>query len=116
MKLIQSYFGGVGLIEQREDMASLRVARLEHLTKVIIPHFDNHPLITQKKADFELFKRAAQDLVNRKEHLTVDGLQDIVNLKSSINLGLSLMLNNAFPGTVSSTKILVKNQEIPNPN
>jgi hypothetical protein len=50
--------------------------------KVIIEHFDKFPLITQKRADFELFKQAVE-IMNRKEHLTPGGLQQIVNLKAS---------------------------------
>ena len=42
-------------------------------------HFDKYPLITQKKADFEVFKQAV-DLVKSKKHLTKEGLQKIVNI------------------------------------
>ena len=114
LKLIQYYFGGIGLIEQRE-MCSWRVTRLEHLTNIIIPHFLKYPLITQKKADFELFKRVV-DLMNCKKHLTYEGLQEIVNLKYSINLGLSNELTQAFPNTIPSLRPLVRKEEIPNPN
>ena len=61
-----------------------RVTALQELTDVIIPHFDRYPLITQKKADFILFKKVI-DLMNRKEHLTLEGLQKILAIKASIN-------------------------------
>lgn len=51
---------------------------------VIIPHFDNYPLITQKLADYLLFKQAIQ-VIKHKEHLTVSGLQTIVNIRASLN-------------------------------
>ena len=39
-----------------------------------------------------------------KEHNTYEGLQDIVNIRSSLNLGLSNELKKAFPGTVPQIK------------
>lgn len=116
LKLIQSYFSGVGIIGKHgKDRISYIVSTSENLN-TILTHFDNYPpLSTQLRKRYELFKRAV-DLVNRKQHLTVDGLQEIVNLKSAINLGLSQGLISAFPATVSSSKIVVKNPEIPDPN
>jgi hypothetical protein len=35
--------------------------------------------------------------MNAKEHLTLSGLQKIVNLKASLNNGLSKSLKEAFP-------------------
>lgn len=37
-------------------------------------------------------------LVNNKAHLTVEGLNQIVNIKASMNLGLSEMLKSEFAG------------------
>ena len=39
-------------------MIQLRLFSIEQITNIIIPHFDKYPLLTQKKADFELFKLA----------------------------------------------------------
>jgi hypothetical protein len=36
-------------------------------------------------------------MMNRKEHLTMEGLRKIVAIKASLNLGLSESLNKAFP-------------------
>ena len=54
--------------------------------------------------------------MNCKKHLTYEGLQEIVNLKYSINLGLSNELTQAFPNTIPSLRPLVRKEEIPNPN
>jgi hypothetical protein len=35
--------------------------------------------------------------MDRKEHLTKEGLQQIINLRASINLGLSEKLKTEFP-------------------
>lgn len=55
---------------------------------MIIPFFEKYPLVSQKRADFELFKQIVE-LINNKEHLTPAGLQKIVNLKAALNLGNS---------------------------
>jgi hypothetical protein len=39
--------------------------------KIIVNHFNKYPLVTQKQADFELFKKAFK-LIKNKEHLTQD--------------------------------------------
>jgi len=53
-------------------------------------------LLTQKRADFLLFKQVI-NLIVRKEHLTTKGLLDIVSIKASLNSGLSENLKIAFP-------------------
>jgi len=95
-------------------MVQYRVASLQDLTNVRIPHFDKYPLITQKKADFELFKFVI-DLMNCKEHLTIEGLHKILSIKASINLGLSDELKAAFPDIVAIKKPLVQDQKILDP-
>jgi hypothetical protein len=44
-----------------------------------------------------LFKKAVE-LVTNKSHLTMEGLNQIVNIKASMNLGLSEMLKLEFAG------------------
>jgi len=80
----------------------------------VIDHFDKYPLITQKLADYLLFKQAFE-LVKRKMHLTPEGLQKIVNIKASINLGLSEKLRAAFPDTIPVARSLVIDQKIKDP-
>ena len=99
LEKIQAYFSGVGGISKLgKDAIHYRVTSAKDLV-VIIDHFDKYPLITSKWSDFELFKQVV-DLINRKEHLTFEGLQQIVNLRASINNGLSSKLTEAFPDTI----------------
>lgn len=69
---------------------------IEYLKKLII-HIEKYPLLTQKAADFLLFKQRVK-LVNNKAHLTVEALNQIVNIKASVYLGLSDMLRLEFAG------------------
>lgn len=84
------------------------VSPLADLTNVIIPHFLEYPLLTQKRADFLLFKSII-DMINSKEHLESEGLKKIVGIRSSINRGLSTTLLEAFPDAypVDKPKTLV---------
>lgn len=113
---IQCFFG-VGKIkyEKNNDAFTYCVSNMKDLREVIIPHFLKYPLITQKQADFELFKSVAE-LINKKEHLTIEGLQKIVNIRASINLGLSDVLKTAFPNLDPVLRPKVEATENPDPN
>ena len=51
--------------------------------------------------------------MNRKEQLTQEGLQQIVNLRASINNGLSPKLKEAFPDTIPVQRPIVKDLRRP---
>ena len=96
--LLQQHLGGIGSIylARNRDIVNYSIDSIEDLNKLII-HLEKYPLLTQKAADFLLFKQAVK-LVNNKAHLTVEGLNQIVNIKASMNLGLSDMLKSEFAG------------------
>ena len=82
---------------------------------VIFNHFDKYPLIGKKRADYLIFKEILV-LKRCKAHNTVPGLQRIINLRASLNNGLSYNLNLAFPDTIPIVRPLVVDAKIPNPN
>lgn len=56
-------------------------------------------------------------LVNNKAHLTVEGLNQIVNIKASMNLGLSDKLKSEFPGYTPVERPVFNNDNVNlNPN
>lgn len=55
-------------------------------------------------------------IMERREHLTVPGLQAIINRRASLNLGLTPLLEAAFPHTKSVPRPLVNNPEIRDPD
>jgi hypothetical protein len=95
LEKIVSYFGVGNISIGGVDSLSYRVTSLKDLTGTIIPHFDKYPLISKKRADYELFKQIVE-LMNSKEHLTPAGFQKCLAIKASINLGLSDELNSGF--------------------
>ena len=51
--------------------------------------------------------------MERGEHLTNSGLLEIINIRASINLGLSPELKAAFPLHLPVTRLLVETTQIP---
>nr|QDH07189.1 LAGLIDADG endonuclease [Ophiocordyceps sinensis] len=95
---IQEYFGGIGYVSSpnKNSTVEFRVSTVKDITNVIIPQFDNYPLLTKKYSDYGFFKEIIK-LMLEKEHSTLEGIQKIVNIKSSMNWGLSIVLKEAFP-------------------
>jgi hypothetical protein len=93
-----------------------RITSIKNL-QAIIGHFDKYPLVTQKLADYNLFKLAYNIMIN-KEHLTQEGLFKLVAIKGSLNLGLAPELQSAFSGITNADKPLVTGsaQEVYDPN
>lgn len=108
---------GVGNIyfKSSDNTYRWKVSNINDLFNVIIPHFIKYPLVTQKRADFELFTKIVEILKN-KGHIESKGLQQIVNLKASLNLGLSDNLKKDFPDTVMVPRSQIRFEGIPDPN
>jgi len=88
---------------------------LEDVCNVIIPHFTNFPLLTQKRADFELFKQGVL-YIKDKESLTLEDLEYLVSLRASMGKGLSGKLLEMFPNIKPADRPLVENVKNLNPN
>ena len=99
LKGLHAYFGVGGVYKHCGNMMRYKVSSVRDLTRAIIPHFDKYPLVTQKRADFEVFKSAIQIL--NKGPLSPEDLQEIVNLRASLNRGLSPKLQASFPETIA---------------
>ena len=114
LEQIKNFFGVGEIHSKTSDSIIYSVKSIKDLT-VIINHFEKYPLISQKRADYEIWKQAFI-LIKNKEHLTWDGLNKIVALKAAIGRGLSDQLKAAFTAIVPVQKPLVKNQVIQDPN
>ena len=101
LKLIQYYFRGVGRIgKERNGSRDFTVGSLDQILGKIIPHFDKYPLKTKKLQDYLLFREVVM-MMKRREHLTVEGLDKIVNIRATLNRGLTPTLKAAFPNSVA---------------
>jgi len=54
--------------------------------------------------------------MNRQEHLTTEGLNKIVSLRASMNLGLYEVLKESFPEITPVPRPEVSHQGIQDPN
>jgi hypothetical protein len=109
--IIQSFFYGVGVIIKKSTTESViySVQSLKELNDVIVPQFDKYPPLglTKKRADFILFKEVLE-LMNTREHLTMEGLAKIVNIKAYMNKGLSEQLKEQFLDVVLVQRSIVE--------
>lgn len=98
IQAISNYFGGIGHVSKpnKASTVEFRVNCLKDIANVILPHFDQYPLLTKKRIDYRLFKQIVLLMLSQQHH-TLSGTQKIVNLKASLNLGLSDELKKSFP-------------------
>jgi hypothetical protein len=112
---LQNYFGGIGSISKSQNMVIYYVSKITDLNNVIIPHFKKYPLLSQKAADLILFTRVVE-LMTKNFHLTIEGIYQIINIKASMNLGLSDVLKSEFINFSPVESPLIITNNIPNPN
>ena len=110
LESIKNYFKVGSISKQGSYTFQFRTNSVKDLT-VIINHLNKYPIISQKFADYELFKEA-YNLIKKKEHLTDDGLRKILAIKASINRGFSSELKSAFPDVIPMVRPVVENQKI----
>lgn len=110
LEALQKTWGVGKIYKHGQDSFMYRVSSLKNL-RVITTHFDNYPLITQKLADYLLFKQSI-DLIQEKLHLTEKGLLTLVGIKSVLNWGLSEKFKETFPNMIPVVRPKVDISEI----
>lgn len=97
--MIQKYFKGAGKIytSKSDRIVYYNINSIKDIVKYVIPHFDSYPLVTQKKADYLLFREIIM-LMSKKEHLSNSGpaSPQIISLKACLNLGLKGWVADLF--------------------
>ena len=114
LKLIRSELGVGKIYRGRKYSSELQVSSFKDSER-LIDYFEKYPLITQKLADYLLFKQAFE-LIKNKEHLTMKGLNKLVAIKASINWGLPDGLKKAFPDVDPVKRLNVVHKETIDPN
>lgn len=116
LRRLHSFFGvGTIYVKENNNTVTYAVQSLRDITNIIIPHFDKYPLITNKKADYLLFKQGI-NLLNLKAHFGLDGLREILSIKAAMNTeNLSDMLKSHFPNIIPIKRPEVSFECIPNP-
>lgn len=118
LQQIREFFGGIGNIyksksPQASSVNNYIISSNEDLL-ILVNHLENYPLLTQKGGDFLLFKKVVE-LVKNKAHLNIEGLHQIINIKASINLGLSEQLKSEFKNFSPVERPIIITENIPEP-
>ena len=80
-------FFGCGVVRSNHgDRMAYRVRSKEHLLQIIVPFFMKHPLKSKKRLDFEVFRKILL-MMEKGDHLTVEGIEKILKLSSGMNRG-----------------------------
>jgi hypothetical protein len=67
-----------------EESVSLQFTKISDIVNKIIPFFEEYLIVGIKSLDFSDFHKVA-DIVNTKQHLTKEGFNKILKIKSSMN-------------------------------
>ncbi len=110
-KIKETFDSGNIFYNSNDKTYKWKVSDINQISNKIIPHFKKYFLLTQKRADFEIFAKVV-DIIKTKPK----GLQKIVNLKASLNLGLSDKLKESFPNVIPILKSKINFDVIPDPN
>jgi hypothetical protein len=110
---IQHSLGGIGTVSSNQSICAFRVRKFQEVVEVV-KFFDKYPLISRKRGDYLLFKQIVS-IMELKEHLTLEGLQKIINTKATLNFGLSKELQLMFPETIPVPRLLIETRKIPHP-
>jgi len=88
MNNIVKYLGSGTLIINRSSIDLVFYNFLD-IESIIVPLFNNYPLIGYKKFDYLDFCKVVS-IVKNKDHLTLEGLDSIKQIKSGMNTLLLL--------------------------
>ena len=115
---LKDFFEGVGTIslDKKANVLKYSTASLKDLSSIVIPHFKKYPLLTQKGADFLNFEQIVE-LMNKGAHLTINGLQQVINIRASMHTGLSEIIKSEFSNTIKPVKRgIIQSNIIPDPH
>ncbi len=88
LQALKTHFGCGVVRKNNGDRMAFRVRSLRHHLERIIPFFVKHPLKSKKRADFEKYRRVCL-LMERGDHLTPEGVEEIRRIASQMNRGQS---------------------------
>lgn len=89
---VKSFFGCGAVYFQKDKRKNhtscyrFEINSQKDVHETLIPFFDKHPLRSSKREDYLIFREIAK-LVKKKKHREKSGFDNIVRLKSKMNLG-----------------------------
>lgn len=102
---ILDYFNNLGKMSKKSELDNnlhkyiydskvrqnclFQIKNYSDIVNKIIPFFNKYPILGIKNLDFADFKKVAE-LIENKEHLTVEGISKIINIVERMNLDRNL--------------------------
>jgi len=114
LEQINNFFSVGKVIDRGDDVFYYQISTVKDLM-LVINHFEKYPLISEKHADFLLFKDVLE-IIKREEHLTMEGLKKILSFKATLNNGLPGSLKADFPDVIPVLRPLVNSPQSLDPN
>jgi len=87
------------------DRIRYQITSIVDIVNILIPFLELHPLLTSKFLNYQDFKKAVE-LIMKKEHLTLDGIYKLIEIKKNINKGRSFQDKWLFCSTHCNIKII----------
>lgn len=84
MRLVE--FFNCGSVITNRNAVDYHTTKFSDIIEKIIPFFEKYPIIGVKYLDFLCFVEVA-NLMENKEHLTIEGLNKILAIKAGMNKG-----------------------------
>ncbi len=85
LRLMQEYFQCGSIRPDRSDKTlKYEVRSIDDLVSKVLPHFEQYPLLSEKRREVERFARVCE-LVRQRAHLTQEGMREIVTLAMQMN-------------------------------
>jgi hypothetical protein len=85
MRSLVEYLG-CGNVYRYKEVVVFKITKIDDLNDKVIPFFSKFPIQGIKELDFIDFCKAVK-IINKKDHLTKDGLEKIIVLKQGMNRG-----------------------------
>lgn len=67
-----------------KDSVRFEIVNFSDIMDKVIPFFERHPIQGNKSLDYKDFKEVA-GIIQRKDHLTSEGLHEILEIKARMN-------------------------------
>ncbi len=85
LKLFRRNFKCGAIRPDRSDKTlKYEVRSVSDLVMKVVPHFEQYPLLSSKRKDFEMFSKIVQ-IMHKREHLKPEGFEKIVQLADRVN-------------------------------
>lgn len=111
LESIKKALGGIGTLTNHVNGIQLRVRSKSEL-EVLIKFLDEFTLISQKQADYLLFKQAFE-IYSNKLHLTNEGLEKLFAIKAVLNKGTTQILDNTKVNSPDNNESILMNSVKP---